>query len=129
MLFGRRRDNGLWTEPGGHAEPGEDPRSCAIRELFEETGLVPETLELMGEARLGTKGLVRVSVFRATVFGEPTGRHDPDWEMGEFRWVDLSQGLPDDMKGQLNHDYDLALHLLGVQGFAQLAAETDAKPA
>jgi 8-oxo-dGTP pyrophosphatase MutT (NUDIX family) len=29
---------GLWAFPGGHADPGEDARSCARREFLEETG-------------------------------------------------------------------------------------------
>jgi len=30
---------GFWLVPGGHIELGEDPGSCAIRELKEETGI------------------------------------------------------------------------------------------
>jgi 8-oxo-dGTP pyrophosphatase MutT (NUDIX family) len=29
-----------WLTTGGHLEPGEDHRTAAVRELFEETGLV-----------------------------------------------------------------------------------------
>lgn len=36
------RYNGL----GGHIEPGEDPRAAALRELQEEAGIIPATLEL-----------------------------------------------------------------------------------
>ncbi|MPM43146.1 Methanol dehydrogenase activator [bioreactor metagenome] len=34
--------------PAGKLEPGEEPRLCALRELEEETGLVPDTLEGLG---------------------------------------------------------------------------------
>ncbi len=29
-----------WLPPGGHVEPGEDPRTTVVRELNEELGLV-----------------------------------------------------------------------------------------
>jgi 8-oxo-dGTP diphosphatase len=34
-----------WVPPGGRLEPGENPRDGAMRELFEETGLVAKLLE------------------------------------------------------------------------------------
>ena len=34
--------------PAGKLDPGEDPRLCALRELQEETGLIPENLVYLG---------------------------------------------------------------------------------
>ena len=39
MLMGKRRDNGKWTNPGGHLNEGESPVAGAAREVKEETGL------------------------------------------------------------------------------------------
>lgn len=36
--------NGKWDLPKGHQEPGEDIRTCAIREVTEETGITPEAV-------------------------------------------------------------------------------------
>jgi len=41
---------GIWSVPGGHIEKGEDPKSAAVREFFEETNikLSPEVLQFVG---------------------------------------------------------------------------------
>ncbi|TVQ08408.1 MAG: NUDIX hydrolase [Leptolyngbya sp. DLM2.Bin27] len=44
VVLVRRRDNGLWSLPGGIVDWGEDVITAAARELKEEAGL--ETLEL-----------------------------------------------------------------------------------
>ncbi len=39
ILLVRSSDNGLWTVPGGHMEPGESLTEACAREVSEETGL------------------------------------------------------------------------------------------
>ncbi|NLO47872.1 MAG: GNAT family N-acetyltransferase [Clostridiales bacterium] len=48
ILLGQRRDNGCWTHAGGSSELGESCEETARRELFEEMGLIANTLELLG---------------------------------------------------------------------------------
>lgn len=40
-LLHRHRLLGVWLQPGGHLEPGEQPAEAARREVTEETGLDP----------------------------------------------------------------------------------------
>ncbi|MDV6373332.1 NUDIX domain-containing protein [Deinococcus arenicola] len=47
ILLQRRGDDGLWGEPGGALDPGEDFLTAARRELLEETGLVCPDLHLL----------------------------------------------------------------------------------
>ncbi len=46
VLLGRRGDTGGWALPGGIIDPSEQPADAAVREIFEETGVlaVPERL-------------------------------------------------------------------------------------
>ncbi len=46
VLLGRRSDTGNWGLPGGVIDPGEEPADAAVREIYEETGViaVPEAL-------------------------------------------------------------------------------------
>ncbi len=39
---------GKWVGVGGHFEEGESPFDCAVREIFEETGLVAAALSYRG---------------------------------------------------------------------------------
>jgi 8-oxo-dGTP pyrophosphatase MutT (NUDIX family) len=57
ILFQRSRDTGLWELPAGGAEPGDDFRSAAAREFFEETGLVVASEDLVPFACLSRADL------------------------------------------------------------------------
>ncbi len=46
ILLIKRTDNGCWGYAGGSVELGEKVEDTACRELFEETGLIAEELEL-----------------------------------------------------------------------------------
>jgi 8-oxo-dGTP diphosphatase len=51
VLLALRRELRGWELPGGRARTGEDERSALVREIREETGLVVEPVELVGEYR------------------------------------------------------------------------------
>ena len=48
ILLARRRDNDLWTIPGGAMDAGEFIAETAVREVKEETGLSVEVVSLIG---------------------------------------------------------------------------------
>ena len=48
ILLVRQRDGDIWSTPGGAIEPDEDPVDAAVRETWEETGLLVEPVSLIG---------------------------------------------------------------------------------
>src|ERR1700761_5692223 len=48
LLLGKDADTGFWTLPGGAIDPQEQPADAAVRECFEETGLLVELRGVIG---------------------------------------------------------------------------------
>ena len=48
LLLVRNRDDGLWQTVGGGMDPSEQPADAAVREAFEETGLLVEPTRVIG---------------------------------------------------------------------------------
>ncbi len=70
---GRPPFEGLWSFPGGRADPGEEAEATARRELFEETRLVIGPLTLLGTFQPAPE----VSPLLLTVFAGRAGAADP----------------------------------------------------
>ena len=92
LLLKRRRPPhiGLWTPPGGKMMMGESPQECAIREIFEETGLViaqPQLRAILTAVDTAWPVHWLLFVFRADdAQGEITASDMPE---GELRWIEL----------------------------------------
>jgi 8-oxo-dGTP pyrophosphatase MutT (NUDIX family) len=48
VLLARHAEGGLWLLPGGAIEPAEVPADAAVREMFEETGLLVRLTDIVG---------------------------------------------------------------------------------
>lgn len=79
---------GKFNGIGGHIEAGEDPRSSALREVQEETGLSPEKLWLAGVVMIDTGSSPGVGLY---VFLGQAPRIEPVKSLeGELEWVPLT---------------------------------------
>ena len=113
VLLQRRADNGAWALPGGIIDPAEQPADAAVRECFEETGVVavPEALTSVSVSRPityanGDQVQYLELTFRCRAVG---GRaRVNDGEALEVRWYPL-EALPelgDDNRSWLTHALD-----------------------
>jgi 8-oxo-dGTP diphosphatase len=89
---GHAPSRGRWSLPGGRVEPGETAREALVREMAEETGLVVEVGELVGEVlRPGPNGVTyRIQDFRVTVaVGEAVAGPVAGDDAVDVAWVPL----------------------------------------
>ena len=108
---GREPSRGYYAFPGGRVEPGETLEVAARRELFEETGLHVDSLELVRNYLVEGRREDRLLRYRLHVFsashdkGEAVAADDAE----EAGWFDL-----DAMRGMLLSDFvlDVATEVL-----------------
>ncbi len=80
---------GLYNGIGGHIEQGEDPLSAAMREINEETGLIPERLRLCGVVTIDTREQLGIGLY--IYVGEVTSAEIRNSLEGEPSWIPLEQ--------------------------------------
>ena len=98
LLLGRDAEMDRWTLPGGGIDPNEQPADAAVRECFEETGLLVKLDALIGVFG-GPEFLIHypngdvtyytTAAFRGAIVG---GSHEPmDGEFSELRYFNRSE--------------------------------------
>jgi len=98
VMASRRNRAGqlVWGLPKGVVEQGERPEQTALREVREETGLVAEIDESLGEISYwyvweGERIRKKVSFFLMRAVGGDPSQHDH--EMEEVRWFPFPEAL------------------------------------
>lgn len=75
---------GKWNGLGGKLEPGESPEECAVREVYEESGLMARKLQLKG------------------ILTFPAFSQDEDWYAFVFTAEDFDGELIESREGELS---------------------------
>lgn len=121
MLMGKRRDNGKWTHPGGHLEAGESPLDGACRELSEESGIKVDKKDLHHltsepvTTPTGKKLMIHAYLCEMSDRPETTVSEDPDKEVHRWHWINVADGLPDEVGKNLHSPDNILLQHLDLQ--------------
>jgi 8-oxo-dGTP pyrophosphatase MutT (NUDIX family) len=121
ILLCLHADKNIWVTPGGLIEPGEQPGDAAIRETFEETGLIIELTGILGvyggadliiDYPNGDRAAYIGTIFRGKVTGgsiRPDGDEtlDARWfsrkqleQVPHARWLDTAMPVLFELKAQ-----------------------------
>jgi len=114
VMMGKRNDSGKWANPGGHIEKGEDPYQGAVRELWEETRLVPKSIKMRAVKWLQDKNmLLYVFDVRCESYNSDASK-DPDKECNSWEFVDLID-IVDELDVPLEYNAVVRYHLRDVE--------------
>jgi 8-oxo-dGTP diphosphatase len=85
-----------WSLPKGKLDPGEEPLTCALREVTEETAVECHAGPELGTVRYSeTNRRTGTSVMKEVTFFEmhpvSAGHHAPDDEVDDIAWLLLDQ--------------------------------------
>ena len=88
-IFVRHRSRTTWEMPAGHIEPGESADQAAVRELFEEAGVLSSSLEVMCDYRVTVASRVEYG----RLYSAKVNEMEPQNEF-EIEVLHLSDKLP-----------------------------------
>ena len=109
VLLGKGHD-GRWNVTAGKCEPHEAHLKAAIREMYEESGLRPKSMEYHGLLP-NPMGGVDLHCYTAVANGTPHGNFDPDAEFIDYTWVDPNGGEIEQYLPVMRFPPDVLLHV------------------
>ena len=107
LLKHRFRPGAGWGLPGGFLQAGEQPEAAIRRELLEETGLEPETVELF-KVRVFKKPKQIEVVFHCKARGGGGPKSVEVTDIGWFECDRLPPGLPQDQQQLIRQVHEIA---------------------
>ncbi len=98
VVLHRHKRLGIWLQPGGHVDAGEDVRDAALREVLEETGLVarhpdagPDLVHI--DVHQGPRGHVHLDT-RWLLLVDPADAFAPgEGESSAVAWFDVEEAV------------------------------------
>ena len=115
---------GKWNAPGGKVLPNEEPKTCAIREVFEETRLIVKNTEEVGLLNFYNKGQRESPIWTVHAFLSRQFDGVPiDGREGRLRWFSIDALPFDEMWEDDQYWYRLAIDATRFEGWFYYSGE------
>lgn len=121
LMIERNKSWKGWAFPGGHLESGESLSDCAIREMFEETGVQISQLHYKGITNIFHTSSGKRHIITNFIANDFTGTVKESCDEGRVNWVDIEriEGL------QMAEGMEYRLPLFLKDGIQELYIEWD----
>ncbi|OHV61332.1 NUDIX hydrolase [Pseudofrankia sp. BMG5.36] len=91
----------VWELPGGYLDPDEDPADCAAREVEEETGWRPRTMQQLVSFQPAVGTIDQDNLVFLGRGADPTGAAPDINETAKIGWVPLAEAKDRMLRGEI----------------------------